>query len=148
MDIQLRTATVKQQSFWAVLGLSIITLGIYMIFWYHRINSEMKNIGEAYGDNELAASNPTNSVLAMIFGVFTLGIATLISIHGTAKRIRRTQAALGQTVDYSVGVHWLLVLFSGLWVIYAQMKLNELYLRAQAMGGAHAVPMTPQAAAV
>ena len=138
MDIQLRTATVKQQSIWAVLGLTLITFGIYGLFWYHRVNREMRDIGAAYGDAQLAASNPTNSVLALLFGGMALFIPVIITLNNTAKRIRQTEAATGMPVSYSVGVHWLLAIFTGLWPLYAQSTLNTVWTAAQVADGSTA----------
>ena len=33
----------------AVIGLTIITLGIYGIVWYYKVNKELADIGEARG---------------------------------------------------------------------------------------------------
>ena len=33
----------------AVIGLTLITLGIYSIFWYYKVNKELADIGEARG---------------------------------------------------------------------------------------------------
>ena len=45
-----------------VVGLSIITIGIYYIFWWYFINREMRDFGRAR-DTDLG-QNPSNSVLA------------------------------------------------------------------------------------
>jgi hypothetical protein len=34
---------------WGVLGLSLITLGIYYVFWWYFINREMRDAGNANG---------------------------------------------------------------------------------------------------
>ena len=49
-----------------VVGLSIITIGIYYIFWWYYINREMRDFGRARGTD--LGQNPTNSVLAITLG--------------------------------------------------------------------------------
>ena len=61
-----------------VIGLGIITLGIYSIVWYYKINKEMAEIGQAKGTDE-CGTNPTNSLLAVVPGALACGIPTLIS---------------------------------------------------------------------
>jgi len=125
----IRNTSVKEQSPWAVLGLIIITLGIYSLFWYYRVNREMRDIGRDFGDAELAATNPVLSVLAMV-----IPIANLVSLHKTGKRVQATQRATTSGGDYSMGVHWLLAIFTGLWPLYTQHSLNAVWNRTLAMG--------------
>ena len=129
---------VKQQSIWAWLGLTLITLGIYSIFWYYRVNKEMKEVGGAMGDAELGASSPGMSVFALF-----IPIANLISIWNTGRRIQKLQVASGRLGDYSMGVHLLLIFFTGLWAMYAQVTLNSIWETAQGV----AAPVAPAAMA-
>jgi Domain of unknown function (DUF4234) len=57
---------VKVRNPWAVALLPIITLGIYHIVWWYKINKELKAYGEAKGFD--LGQNPTNSVLALVPG--------------------------------------------------------------------------------
>ena len=34
---------------WGVLGLTLITFGIYYVFWWYFINREMRDVGDANG---------------------------------------------------------------------------------------------------
>lgn len=138
-DLVIRTAPVKQQSMWAWLGLTFITLGIYNFFWYFRVNRELRDAGGAFGDAELGESKPGMSALAQF-----IPIANLVSLHRTGKRIGRMQAAIGQPVTYSLGIHWILALFTGLWPMYAQTALNTIWLLAD-RAAQTAVPAEPTA---
>lgn len=140
IDRQVAGVSVKQQSVWALLGLGIITFGIYVFFWNYRINTEMKKLGAAYGDAELANSKPGMTVLAMF-----IPIANLVSLHGIGKRIQRVQAITGRGADYSLGLHWLLALFTGLWFCYSQHALSSLYSWVSGGAGAAAPIMPGQA---
>ena len=57
---------VKVRNPWAVALLPIITLGIYHLVWWYKINKELKAYGEAKGYD--LGQNPTNSVLALFPG--------------------------------------------------------------------------------
>jgi hypothetical protein len=46
----------------AVATLSVITLGIYALFWYYKVNREMRDFGSTHGDHGLAASKPWRSI--------------------------------------------------------------------------------------
>ncbi len=122
MDLQVAGVTVKKQSAWAVLGLGFITLGIYLFFWIHRVNREMRDIGKVYGDTELASVTPGLSVVAMF-----IPFVNLVGLHRVGTRIQRVQALTGRGTDYSMGLHWLLAIFTGLWFCYSQHALSTTY---------------------
>ncbi|HVH54201.1 MAG TPA: DUF4234 domain-containing protein [Actinomycetota bacterium] len=45
-----------------VLGLTVITLGIYGLYWYYKVNEEIKNFTK---DETIS---PVRSLMALIFG--------------------------------------------------------------------------------
>jgi len=69
---------VKIRSPWAAALLPIITLGIYHLVWWYRINRELRDYGKAKGYD--LGQNPTNSVLALfpaksdLFGAYGIGL--------------------------------------------------------------------------
>jgi hypothetical protein len=77
---------------WGVLGLSLITVGIYYLFWYYFINREMRDVGHAYGVD--LGESPGTSVLAITLGVFIV-IPPFVSIWRTGRRMEGTQRAIG-----------------------------------------------------
>jgi hypothetical protein len=103
----------KVRSFSVGLVLSILTLGLYYYFWWYLINEELKDIGIAKGDQSLAESSPTNSVIAVLIG-WVLIAPPLISVYNAAVRIKRAQRLCGikpdRTIDPAVA---LLLLFPG-----------------------------------
>jgi hypothetical protein len=56
---------------WGVLGLFVITLGIYGWFWWYYINREMRDLGRARGVSGLG-TDPGLSVAAYVAGAFVL----------------------------------------------------------------------------
>jgi hypothetical protein len=69
---------------------TILTLGIYTLVWYYRINREMRDFGRAHGDEKLANSNPVLSILAVTLGSLVI-IPAIVSYWKTTGRIRRMQ---------------------------------------------------------
>jgi hypothetical protein len=76
--------------------LSVVTLGVYRLFWWYYLNSELRDIGReiGHGNRELADSSPARSVLAMTLGALLI-IPPLISIYGGAARLRDAELLCG-----------------------------------------------------
>jgi len=72
-----------------VLGLSLITLGIYGIFWWYFINREMNELGGTYNDDYLENS-PGMATLAATVGALII-IPPFVTLWRTCKRIERSQ---------------------------------------------------------
>jgi hypothetical protein len=84
----------KIRSFWVGLGLSILTFGIYSLCWYYFVNDELKDVGQAKGDQNLAQSSPAMSVTAVLVGGWVI-VPPLLSIYNYGQRIRRAQRLAG-----------------------------------------------------
>ena len=68
-----------------VVGLTIITLGIYGIFWYYFVNKEMASFGAAKNTDELGDS-PGTSVLAITLGALVI-VPAFVSIYHSWQRL-------------------------------------------------------------
>jgi len=90
-EVQIPSAgsTAKIRNPLGVLGLSIITLGIYGIFWWYFINREMADLGQANGVPELG-DNPVLSVVAFSLGALII-IPPFVTLWRTLKRIETAQ---------------------------------------------------------
>ena len=88
-------ATPKVRNPLGVIGLTIITIGIYGIVWYYKVNKELKDFGRVYKDQDLADSNPTNSVLAIVPGFLLVGFGVWWLVTRWLPR-RRAQAAAAE----------------------------------------------------
>jgi hypothetical protein len=84
----------KERNPLGVIGLSLITLGIYGIFHYYFINKELAELGKARGTTELG-DNPMMSVLAVTIGVLAFFIPPIVSIWGTWKRQNAARQMFG-----------------------------------------------------
>jgi hypothetical protein len=120
----------KERNPLGVIGLSLITLGIYGIFHYYYINKELAELGKARGVTELG-DNPMMSVLAIIPGCFII-VPPFVSMWNTWKRQQHARQMFGvqQGLDQVPG--FLLSLFvSVVGVFFLQQGQNGL-LEAQA----------------
>ncbi|MGC2206894.1 MAG: DUF4234 domain-containing protein [Candidatus Dormiibacterota bacterium] len=105
----------KDRSPAAVLGLAIITLGIYYVVWYYKINAEIRR-----HDPDIKVS-PGLAVLAMF-----IPIANWIGGYSTAARIRQMQLDDGANQTISPVVALLLFIFLGIgYPLYIASQLRE-----------------------
>jgi low temperature requirement protein LtrA len=103
--------------------LAIVTLGIYVLFWWYFINREMADYGRARSANELGDS-PTKSVLALFPG----GLVVVPAIWTTVTTFQRIQAAQrlnGQTPINGWLGFVLFLVFSPALYGYMQSGLNS-----------------------
>jgi hypothetical protein len=99
----------KERNPLAPLGLSIITLGIYGIFWYYFVNKELAELGKARGTDELG-DNPMMSVLAVTIGAIVI-IPAFVSYWNTWKRHDAARKMFGTTAGIDNVPGFLLTLF-------------------------------------
>jgi Domain of unknown function (DUF4234) len=74
--------------------LTIVTLGIYLFFWWYFVNREMADYGRARGTSELGDS-PTKSLLALMPGALIVVPAVWTTVT-TFQRIQAAQRLNGQ----------------------------------------------------
>jgi Domain of unknown function (DUF4234) len=115
---------VKVRSPWAVALLPIVTLGIYHLVWWYKINKELKEYGEAKGYD--LGQNPTNSVLALFPGGLIIVPALITYWRGT-KRVQGASKLGGkEPVNGWIALILYLLLAPALWA-YLQISLNNLW---------------------
>lgn len=129
---------VKIRSPWAAALLPIVTLGIYHLVWWYRINSELRDFGRARGHD--LGQNPTNSVLALFPGCFIL-VPPLVSYWRGAERIQGASRLAGrEPLNGWIAIILYLLLVPVLWA-YMQVSLNEVWrLEAEALPGQDQAP--------
>jgi hypothetical protein len=140
MQIRGSQDQVKIRNPWAVALLPIITLGIYHLVWWYRINCELRDYGRAKGHD--LGQNPTNSLLALFPGGIII-IPALISYWRGAKRVQGA-AVLGgnEPINGWIAIILYVLLAPGFWA-YIQVSLNDLWQKeAEALPG-HEAPPAP-----
>jgi Domain of unknown function (DUF4234) len=122
--VRVRGTTVKIRNPFLVFVWSLVTLGIYYVVWYYKINRELRDAADVN-------VSPVVALLAVTIGWFVI-VPPFVSWYRTFTRISDAQGAAGVTeakpilgfILYVVGVFFLPVE-----VIYAQDELNKLWRR-------------------
>jgi hypothetical protein len=123
----------------AVAVLAVVTIGIYLVFWWYFINREMADLGRARGTSELG-DNPTTSTLALFPGALVI-VPALWTTVTTFKRVQAAQRLTGQApINGWLGLVLYVVISPALYG-YMQSGLNGVW-RAQA-GAEAAAPREP-----
>ena len=124
---------VKVRSPWAVALLPFITLGIYHLVWWYKINKELKAYGEAKGYD--LGQNPTNSLLALFPGGIII-IPALITYWRGTKRVQGA-SALAKREPVNGWIALVLYIFiSPAMFAYLQVSLNHVWEQeAEAIAG-------------
>jgi Domain of unknown function (DUF4234) len=123
-----------------VIGLMLITFGIYGIVWYYKINKEMAELGKARGTEECGTS-PGMSVLAVTLGAFVI-VPPFVSMYKTWSRLSAAERLTGAPAGMDAGLGFLLSLLIGPVGTYLlQSNLNKM-LQHQA-GGASVAAAAP-----
>ena len=115
-----------------VLGLSFITIGIYFLYWYYKINDEVRRFEH---DETIS---PARSLMAMIFGWIII-VPPFIAMYNTAKHVRAVEErlAIQPQLEPALTIVIMLLISIGNGV-YIQEHLNRVWDRA-----AGAMPSLP-----
>jgi hypothetical protein len=141
------TVTIQGQSYLkrnplGVLGLTVITLGIYFLYWFWKINDELR----LYKRDE--SISPTRSLMAMLFGWLII-VPPFIAMYNTSKHVQDAEQRLGvqPQLEPALTIVFLLIVAIGN-TIYVQEHLNRIWDRASVSkelptSGASGLPMPP-----
>jgi Domain of unknown function (DUF4234) len=124
-------ATAKIRHPVAVALLSLVTLGIYALYWWYQVNREMADLGKHLGIEDLG-DNPTVSLLAWFPG-FLLIVPPFVSLYNGVHRMKYTQELTTRRTPTLNGWIVLILLVFVLSVVaygYMQAELNKAW-RAQ-----------------
>jgi hypothetical protein len=118
-------STAKIRNVIAVAVLSVVTLGIYLVFWWYFVNREMADLGRARGTDELGDS-PGKSTLALFPGALII-VPALWTTVTTFQRVQKAQAMTGGTpINGWLGLV-LYVVISPAMYAYMQSGLNAVW---------------------
>jgi len=119
------SSTAKIRNPIAVAIFAVITLGIYVLFWWYYANREMVDYGRAKGTDELGDS-PGKSLLAVFPGGLIIVPAIWTTIT-TFQRVQKAQALAGRPpINGWLGLVLYLV-FSPAYIAYMQSGLNSVW---------------------
>jgi hypothetical protein len=147
LPIQGGPETAKRRNPVGVAALTLVTLGIYYIFWWYYINREMADLGRKNGREDLG-TNPALSVLAVFPGFLLLGIPTIWTTITTYQRAKRAQQLVGvpETQQANPWFYGLLYVIISLvaWG-YLQNELNKVWSISAGIGPGAVAGNTPTA---
>jgi Ca2+/Na+ antiporter len=127
-------ATAKIRHPVGVFALVLVTIGIYYLVWYYKVNRELRDLGRATGEPERLGTSPLTSLLAITVGWLVV-VPPFVSFYRTFRRIRAAQEVSGAEEHVSVALGFILyvvgVFVLPIEVIYAQDELNRVW-RSQA----------------
>jgi hypothetical protein len=133
-------ASAKIRNVIAVAVLTVVTLAIYLVFWWYFINRELADYGRAKGTSELGDS-PGKSTLALFPGALLIVPAIWTTVT-TFKRVQAAQRLAGETpLNGWIGLILYLVL-SPAFYAYMQSGLNGVW-RTQSGQSAAGPAATP-----
>jgi Domain of unknown function (DUF4234) len=142
MKIRGTESEVKVRSPWAAALLPIITLGIYHLVWWYKINKELKQYGEAKGHD--LGQNPTSSVLALFPGGIIIIPALITYWRGTKRIMGAARLAGKEPVNGWISILLYLIIAPAFWA-YLQVSLNHIWEQeAEALPGPEAPPVSDE----
>jgi len=120
-----------------VLGLTFITLGIYGLYWYYKINDEIRRFEK---DETIS---PARSLMALLFGWLII-VPPFIAVWNTANHVLKMEERSGvqSQISPALAVVLLLVISFALG-IYVQEHLNRVWEKAAGTRAPAAPPMPP-----
>lgn len=136
------TVTIEGQSYLkrnplGVLGLSFITIGIYFVYWFYKVNDEILRFTK---DETIS---PARSTVAVFPGGLII-IPAVIAVYNTGLHIQKIEEQRGlQGLISPALVAVLAVIFSIAIGPYAQEHLNRVWDSAAMPGAGAGVPPPP-----
>lgn len=140
MDIPDSDVKAKIRSPWAVALLPFITLGIYHLVWWYRVNKEMKAFGASRGYD--LGRNPTNSLLALFPG-FLIIVPPLVSYWRGTQRVQGASRLAGREPVNGWIALVLYLFISPAMFAYLQVSLNHVWEQELSPAPGQSVPPRP-----
>jgi hypothetical protein len=144
-----RTAKIRHPVIVPVL--TVITLGIYGLYWWYQVNRELRDLGRARGVEGLG-EKPVNSLLAFFPGAIII-VPPYVSLYNAVKRIGKAQETTVGEVTFNGWIILILILASfvvgvaGIVVPgYIQSELNKVWenVEANSAGAPLEPPTAPE----
>lgn len=98
----------------------LITLGIYHLVWWYKINREARDF------DPRTEAKPFLSLLALLIGWIVI-VPPFVSVYRTGRRIEQMQYGAGLPPTCNGWIGLILSFFFGLHALYYQMELNKIW---------------------
>jgi hypothetical protein len=122
-EIDVRGATVNTKNPWALWIITFMTLGIWGIVWWYRMNRELRDVSTAYGEN-FAMPPAVSTVMMALWPVALLpALATCVISSIRARSVQKLIDVDDRKVNPVIATLLFFVIFSHVW--YIQRALNS-----------------------
>lgn len=129
-EIDIRGATVTTKNPWALWILTFITLGIWGIVWWYRVNRELRDVSSAY-DEHFRMPPAVSTVLMALWPLAVLpAIVTCVISSIRARSLQQLIGTETGRVNPLIATLLLFLVFSHVW--YIQRSLNATWDEARA----------------
>ncbi|MET9574711.1 DUF4234 domain-containing protein [Streptomyces sp. DT199] len=112
----------------------LITLGIYHLVWYYKVNREAREF-----DSRIEV-NPALAVLAVTVGWLII-VPPFVSVYNTGLRIARMQQSAGMERSCNPWIGLILYIVAVLFPLYYQHELNQIWARYRNVEEGEQVPL-------
>jgi hypothetical protein len=112
----------------------LITLGIYHLFWYCKVNREARDF------DERIEVKPGMAVVAIALGWLVV-VPFFVSVYNTGQRIGRMQYSAGMQQTCNPWIGLILVFVFGLYPLYYQQELNRIWAHYKNRAEGEQVPL-------
>ena len=112
----------------------LLTLGIYHLVWYYKVNREARDF-----DRSITV-DPVVSVVAVTIGWVVI-VPPFVSIYNTGQRIARMQRAAGMQATCNPLIGLVLAFVFSLHALYYQQELNQIWARYREPAEGSEVPL-------
>lgn len=113
----------KKRNPLGVLGLSVITLGIYFFYWYYKVNDDIRR----YEHDQTV--RPGIALLCVTLGWFLI-VPPFISVYNTSLHVVKMEERAGITAPLSPALNVVLLIVLSVGIgMYTQEHLNRVWDR-------------------
>ncbi|GGX12663.1 hypothetical protein GCM10010353_30130 [Streptomyces chryseus] len=112
----------------------LITLGIYHLVWYYKVNREARDF------DQRGEVSPAGAVLAITVGWLVI-VPPFVSVYNTGQRIARMQKSAGMQPTCNPWIGLILMIVAGLYSLYYQHELNQVWAHYENPAEGEQVPL-------
>lgn len=128
-DLTIGSVDVRLRNPWGAFALAVVTLGVYAVVWWWKINREIRDFSAHAG--KPLGNDPTLSALALFPGILLI-VPAIWTLVTTTRRVDWVagQVGLGSHLRVHSPVTVILALVIGAQPVYLQYPLNAAWRRA------------------
>lgn len=128
-DLAIGSVDVRLRNPWGAFALAVVTLGVYGVVWWFKINREIRDFSAHAG--KPLGNDPALSALALFPGILLI-VPTVWTLVTTTRRVDwvADEVGLAKHLRVRSPVTVILALVAGAQPVYLQYPLNAAWRRA------------------